>query len=344
MSLEDFDLILMEGKGDPSLLSLHASCPLAGQAAGTLRSEEAHRLVDATQKLVEAPLQEIAHAVRLGRELYEAVFQNQIRALWKKAVRAARERSGLRLLLKLDAAAYLHQLPWEMLHNGTRFLAIDPQTAVVRYIEQPRPVRSPHLGRPLRVLLTTACPSSEPKLELETEVRLVREALAGKTWAELEIEPQISWENLKFKLLRAETAGSPYHVWHHAGHGERNGDIVLVEEGREQFASSKQIADVLQDCPHLGVAVLNLCHGGSLTGLATAMACLNLPVAIGFRGRISDRAALCFAKYFYHGLVRLPLEVALTRARLELAFEGSHPLNWTRPILYSRTAPAEAPR
>jgi hypothetical protein len=339
--MDDLELLWLPGSASNTV---RVASPLAGEGTARVSHAEVAKIAAAFERLARGPGREIADAVQVGKMLYAAVFKGQVAEVLRDAVKAARERSGLRLLLKIGPTTPAARLPWEMVHDGRRFLANNPQTPLVRYVEQGRPVRSPRLGRPLRVLFTSACPAGQPSLDIASEERRLRQALSAP-WVRLDPFSGVTFERLEFLLRHAEHQRTPFDVWHHGGHGGKSGELLLNSErpGAEQVVSPADVGSLIKDCPHLGVVVLNVCYGGGESGLATALACRNLPVAIGFRARIEDRAALCFAAAFYRGLLRYPIEVALTRARLELAFEGSLPLNWAQPILYSRTMSAEVP-
>ncbi len=286
-------------------------------------------------------------AAQLGGELYRAVFREGVEELFGRALYEARERrAGLRLLIKARQLREIHDVPWELLHDGRRFLAHRLETPVVRYIEQPQPVRQLQVRPPLRILFTTACPRGEAPLDLAAEERFLRAALAPlSNYVDLTVHQLISWERLRFCLLRAESEHRPYNVWHHGGHGglgeavgHRDFSLALQDDsGARQAVGLAQLGAMLAACPGLRIAVLNVCHSGSPAGLATMLANLNVPSVVGFRGSIFDRSALVFAEAFYSGLIERPVEEAVTLARLELQHAGNDPLDWAQPLLFART-------
>jgi hypothetical protein len=286
-------------------------------------------------------------AAQLGGELYREVFREGVQELFHRALDEARERrAGLRLLIKARQLQEIHEVPWELLHDGRRFLAQRLETPIVRYIEQPQPVRRLQVGSPLRILFTAACPPGEVPLDLAAEERFIRAALVPlSNRVDLTVHQHISWERLRFCLLRAESEQRPYHVWHHGGHGglgeamgHRDFSLALQDDsGARQAVSVAQLGPMLAGCPGLRIAVLNVCHSGSSAGLATMLANLNVPSVVGFRASIFDRSALVFAETFYSSLIERPVEDAVTLARVELQHAGNGPLDWAQPLLFART-------
>ena len=284
--------------------------------------------------------------VQIGRDLYEQTLSGEVEKLFLRARELAREqRSGLRILIKAWHDPEIHNLPWELLHDGRRFLAQSTETPVVRYLEQSRPLREFRIAPPLRLLLTTACPTGVPPLEIEEEERRLKAALAPLgDRATIVVEREIGLERLRHILFRARSQGRPFQVWHHAGHGDfQDGEFSLALAARDGSLQEATVADletVLAPCEELRLAVLNVCEGASATGLATALANLNIPAVIGFREPILDTSALVFAETLYQGLVETTLERAVSRARLELRDAGYSAVDWSYPLLFARTSAA----
>lgn len=338
----DFKLTFLPDDGD---YRVHAECALVGQETSRLPGAQLTRLQALSKPFHQGAIGEIAEAVRIGKEIHKALFQGEIGGMFTRAAKLSRQEGGLRLVLRCPQIEDLHGIAWELLHDGSWFLAIDPQTPVVRYVEMQEAVYAPRITRPLRVLFTTAGPRGVQPLDLETEEQMLRLALDHLVGTvDLEVERHISRDRLQFRLQNAQAQGRPFHVWHHGGHGRLAGtadvgefELLLERNGEMEPVSVATLAPMLKEFPQLCMVVLNVCHGAAQAGLATALACRNLPMALGFHTRIEDQAALKFAAYFYKGLIRSTVEVALTHARLALAFRGGHPLTWARPLLFSRT-------
>lgn len=333
--MEDFVLTLVPL---PDGHLVRVDCRLIGQPEPRrITLEERQRLEELGTRLAERPLKEITEVVKVGRDLFSRLFGKELANPFWEASEKARDDGGLRVLLRFARDDRLQDLPWELLHDGRWPLALDPATAIARYIEMRQPIAVPRPRERLRVLFTSACPPGAPRLDLGSEERRVRRALelAG---LDPQIENRVTLELLKLLLIQAENTGKPFHIWHHAGHGflDRQGNFRLVLEGGEEgrHVGINEISCILAQCPNLLAVVLNVCHGAAL---ATSLACARVPVAIGFREQILDRAALLFAERFYKSLLRHPVEVALAHSRLALAYQGCPLLNWTNPVLYTRT-------
>jgi hypothetical protein len=92
-------------------------------------------------------------------------------------------------------------------------------------------------------------------------------------------------------------------------------------------------------CPTLCVAYLNVCHGSAGTGLATALAAINVPATIGFRNKVRDDVALQFSRAVYRSYPKLPIDLAVREARRDLLARGNGAL-LALPLLFLRTTSA----
>jgi hypothetical protein len=89
-------------------------------------------------------------------------------ALFSGVLVADSRDAGLRIRLRLPGA--LVNIPWEYLYE-TRygFLGLSPETALVRYLEMPAPVRPFPISPPLRILAMISAPADVPELEGQEE-------------------------------------------------------------------------------------------------------------------------------------------------------------------------------
>lgn len=97
--------------------------------------------------------------IELGQQLYNALFQGTVADSWKKAqANAQQEDSLLQLTLGLNEP-YLLDLPWELLHTGSHFLATSPDITFSH-----------------RLLSADVSPTEQNKAELEEYFSLTPDA------------------------------------------------------------------------------------------------------------------------------------------------------------------------
>lgn len=317
----------------------------AGQARATI---EEKRLVDVVvaHTLLRQEGGGVYEFAQLGQKLFGDLFADaQQRKIFVRACDTAeREERPLRILIKLPHDSSLGMIPWELLHDGDRFLAKDPRCAVVRYLYAHRPVPPLQVAPPLRVLLTSACPRSQPDLDLESEIQAVTAAYRpAEKVVDLQVVRGVSLDRLERLWCDAELGRKPFHIWHHCGHGhltERGGGprfLLSLEKEREaEYASTEQLSEIIGMCPGLRLAVLNVCHGGSFAGLAPELAKLNVPVVIAYPSRVANDTAHKFAATLHQNLLHIPVELAVSQARRSLCIQKSAELDWSQPLLFSR--------
>ncbi len=292
--------------------------------------------------------QDLETTVKVGLQIYHDLLPDQISVLITKARMKSRERSlHLRFIIRLPGDSLLQMIPWELMHDGHRTLSLDPNISIFRYVEQTEPIKNLRVkGSVLRVLFTTACPPGEMRLDLDREAEITRQAFhpLGNRVSIL-IEKDISFEQLKFRLLRASKSGRAFHIWHHCGHGglsENSGEFALLleNEGQRQVVPATHVCEIIQKTGQLKLAIFNTCYSGTQTGLAASLASLNIPATIGFRHQIEDKVALDFVEMFYAGLlVQQPIDLALQAAR-QVLFDPLRPLDWALPLLFLRSTDA----
>jgi hypothetical protein len=92
-------------------------------------------------------------AKKLGGGLYSGVFQGGVARQLATCIELARERqTKVRINLRLSGVPELASLPWEFLYDNEmqRFLALSRETALVRYLDQPRPLEALEITGPLK--------------------------------------------------------------------------------------------------------------------------------------------------------------------------------------------------
>ncbi len=163
-----------------------------------------------------------------------------------------------------EAATLLLGLPWELLHDGKRFLfqGATP-TRVRRRLPGTEVLGVPVVATPIRILLVTARPEDEACGYIDhraSALPLVEamEALPGLVKMHVLSPPTLP--ALRDELDRARTARTPYHVVHFDGHGvydrtvglgglcfEHPEDTGKLDERRHATVFTSELGPLLRD-------------------------------------------------------------------------------------------------
>jgi CHAT domain-containing protein len=303
---------------------------------------------------------DVETAKTYGSALFKAAIRESVRdALMLTQDRARKEKSVLRIRLNLSDVPELAALPWEYLHkpgSGTNpgsFLAYDnyPDTVIVRYLNLDQEIDETTVTDPLRVLVMVSKPQDAAQLQVDLEWEQLKNAVSELDAQGLVKLKQLEAAELKAleqELKAASDAAKPYHIFHFIGHGlydsqTGEGKLLFEEAGRGKLESSEVLGPLLRR-HGLRMAVINACEGArtskesSYTGLAPALfRVARIPAVIAMQCKITDRAAIAFARYFYSELAAgQPVDLALTSTRLKM-FTDRHQVEWATPVLYMRT-------
>ncbi|RIK41575.1 MAG: hypothetical protein DCC55_11560, partial [Chloroflexi bacterium] len=288
---------------------------------------------------------------RFGCRLFSAIFQGNVLTSFRRSLDATRrDKTGLRIRLRLNAAPALINLPWEYLLDGEndRFLVLSAETPLVRYWELAEPEPFIPVAPPLRILAVIADPQDvTPRLEVEAEWRRLQEAVADlhqRAAVELVRLPAATRAALQRRLRQEE-----WHVLHFVGHGwfdeqrDQGGLILADDEGNGEFVRADRLSVLVQDCRALRLVFLNACdaaRGSSaepFAGVAQHLVRQGLPAVIAMQSAVSDRAAADLAHEFYTALADgYPIDAALAEAR-RAVFVSGNALEWATPVLFSRS-------
>jgi hypothetical protein len=323
-------------------------------AEDALTSEEVLGLTAFGDRFRGGHVEDELEAVKIGRFIFDRVFRNGIEKLFQEARATARERGlPLRIALRFPANSEILEVPWELLHDGLRFLALDPWTPVVRNFRLRESEIDLAVESPLRVLLTTAgSGGGEPAGPIfgrqVEEVRAALAAAGGRVQIEVaeggSPERPLTRQRLEGLFKRARHRRLPYHVWHHIGHGtllrETGGlefcFLLETADGRIDPVPAARLSHSLAGPGDLKLAVLSLCFSGSTMGLSTELARLNVPAVLGFCGAVVRPAALEFARALYQGIHMRALDDSVTEGRHAMA-DRRWPLEWALPVLFCRS-------
>jgi hypothetical protein len=298
------------------------------------------------------PARDVEEVKDYGRRLFEALFQGDVLESFREnllEIRGDRE-TGLRVRLRLSEAPELATVPWEYLYDRrlNRFLALDDETPIVRYLDLPFPAGPLAVNPPLRILVMISSPKGVAELDVEEEWALLNGALG-----DLIREGAVVLDRLQkatLASLRWRLKDGNYHVFHFIGHGgmdtstERGVLVLEDEEGGPDVVEAETIAGILGAEKTLRLAVLNACEGGRASGsdifAGTAQTLIqqDLPAVVAMQFEITDEAAITLTHDFYKSLAYGDLvDAALTEARRGLRFVKRNQLEWGTPVLYMRS-------
>jgi hypothetical protein len=291
----------------------------------------------------------------VGTALFRSLFPPAVRSLFDQSYGALKDgQSGLRIKLRFDLQdpelARLHALPWELLcqPETKRFLCLDRQLPVVRYLEVPTGVALMAVPSPLRILVVMANPSGLPQLDVEKERKLLDAAWSNHQGIEIEV-----LEDPDPSRLHAYLAQGPWHVLHFMGHGVFDatagaGVLDFVgPQGNPLPLSGVALADLLRNfLPELRLVVLNACNTAltaapsgldPFSGVAAALMKGGLPAVLAMQAPIRDQAAISFSSVFYRHLAAGdPVDVAAAHGRLEIYLSDQGSAEWATPVLFMR--------
>ena len=300
-------------------------------------------------KLIESNDQNNKLLKTLGNKLYQALFPNQINALFHAAISGAQANEySVRLRLIFESPE-LAALPWEFLYDEqtNTFLANDKQTVVSRYIDVPLEKRNIKAAkRPLKILLAIASPKDLATLDASGEEQLIRQALQEHIQAD-QIELDVL-HDATIRNIRRKQEEKPYNVFHFIGHGvfdNNKGQIALVDKnGQAQFLDDERFASFFLGNRSFGLVVLNCCQGATVStnqafaGTVLKLVQKGIPAGVAMQYSISDSTAKLFADEFYSYLAQgNPVDAAIQKTRNAISQEfGFDKRDFATPTLYMR--------
>ena len=278
-----------------------------------------------------------------GGQLFQAAFSGHVReCLGRSRLVADSRGAGLRIRLRLPPA--LANIPWEYLYDAEYgFVSLSPETALVRYVEMPAPVRPFPISPPLRILAMISAPSDVTGLQDEEEWRKLNDALSDLAHRGMVEVDRLDGGTLS--ALQRPLRLHEYHVLHFVGHGgydEDAQDGALALEGADRktrLVTGRDLGLMIRGHRSLRLVVLNACEGARSArddpfgGVAQALVRQGIPAVIAMQFEISDSAALVFSQSFYQAIADdFPVDVAMVEARRAMFAKG-HEVEWATPVL-----------
>jgi CHAT domain-containing protein len=282
-----------------------------------------------------------------GGQLFQAVFSGPVgECLERSRIAAQSKDAGLRIRLRLPGT--LANIPWEYLYDAAHgFLGLDSETALVRYLELPAPVRPFPISPPLRILAMISAPTDIAGLQSEEEWAKLNDTLGDLVREGLVKVDRLEAGNLA--ALQRPMRLTEYHVLHFIGHGgydenAQDGALALEDTDRKtRLVTGRDLGMMIRNHRSLRLVVLNACEGARSAqddpfgGVAQALVHQGIPAVIAMQFEISDPAALTFSHSFYQAIAdSLPVDVATVEARRAM-FAGGNEIEWATPVLYLRS-------
>jgi hypothetical protein len=287
-----------------------------------------------------------AEMIAFGDDLFETLFQGEVRRLYDEA-RSRQQGRKLDLVLT-SMISWIAEKPWEFAYDRTRksFLA----TEEVHFIRNalaavPAEHIAPRAG-PLRILVAAAQPVGFGHLSIAQEEEVIRrgfDALVAAGLAEVTTLPRATPGAIQGCLSTAA-----FDIVHFIGHGafdEATGGSLIFEDGS---GGSFQVAErSLREifCGRgVSLVFLNACESGSggqadfNKGVAQALVSHGLPALVANQYSVLDSSATSFAQHFYWALAQgMGIGQAAREARIAVncSLQGEL-IDWAVPVVYAR--------
>ena len=261
------------------------------------------------------------------------------------AALAAERGEELRVVLRVDDPV-LAGLPWEAMFDHEAGAYVCRRDQLVRHVpvaSAPAPLQ---VRPPLRILGVVSSPRDLHRLDADAEKEHLARALAGPAsqgLAEVHWAPDATWAGLHEMLMDGE-----WHVLHYIGHGSfdpaRDEGVLALEreDGRADLVSASRLVDLLRRArPVPRMVVLNSCAGAAtgagdvFSGTAAALARGGVTAVAAMQYKISDGAAIAFARGFYAARGR-GVDDAVSSGRVAILGTSDRTLEWVTPVLYLR--------
>ncbi|HFD39631.1 MAG TPA: CHAT domain-containing protein, partial [Anaerolineae bacterium] len=258
-------------------------------------------------------------------------------------VRAGLGEKGLRLRLHLPPD--LAPLPWELLYYPPHYLALDPRSPVVRFLDLPETPRPLAVQPPLRLLHLVAAPVDLPPLDVEGEASRLREALAPLA-DKVEIVPAPAG-TLAALRQGLRQGCCLFHFSGHGGFAQGRGRLFFeTEQGRSEGVDGDTLAHLLRGSD-VRLALLNACEsaraeaGDAFGSVAANLVRAGLPAVIAHQQAMPDGSAVAFAVEFYRALADgYPVDAAVGEGRkavlAALGADWRASMDWAIPTLLMR--------
>ena len=308
---------------------------------------DTHERIKAYTNREQGSLPSDIEMVTFGKDLFETLFQGDVRRLYDEA-RSRQQRRRLDFVLT-SMIPWIAEKPWEFAYDSGRqsFLATE-DIHFIRNVLTAIPADVIPIRRgPLRILVAAAQPVGFGHLSITQEIEVIRrgfDPLIEAGLVSVDILPRATPSSLHGRLSTGE-----FTVVHFIGHGvfnEATGEGALMFEdtrGGEVPLGERSVREIF--CQRgLSLVFLNACQSGTggqaefNKGVAQALVSHGLPALVANQYSVLDSSATSFAQHFYWSLAQgMTVGQSAREARIAVNYSMQGELiDWAVPVVYAR--------
>jgi CHASE2 domain-containing sensor protein len=283
----------------------------------------------------------------VGGALYDSLFHGAVGKLYHECLGQVRGKPHEGICLRLTVRpSDLADIPWEILHDGSHFLATSTKTPLSRYIELDAPIYELKTDS-IKVLIVIPEGSG---LNTDGEKTQVVNALR-KVGSRVQIEV-LDKEVTRKKIRNTLNLERQYQIFHFIGHTTQDDafrDCLVLNsevEGKRDLITADEFSLFFMEYEYLKLVVLNSCEGARLpssepsSGMAPLLINEQIPAVIAMQYDIEDEVATLFAEEFYTRLTegdnKGRVDACVSYARRVLC-QDYHKSEFIIPVLFSRS-------
>jgi hypothetical protein len=296
---------------------------------------------------VEGSLPTDADMIQFGTNLFETLFQGDVRRLYDEA--RSRQRGRKLDLVLTSMIPWIAEKPWEFAYDAVRqsFLATEEIHFVRNVLTAiPADIIAPAHG-PLRILVASAQPVGFGQLSIDQEIAVIRRGFAPLIDANL-VEVEVLARATPAAIHGRLSTGD-YTVVHFIGHGvfdevTQEGSLIFEDTRGGSFPLGQRSVREIFCTRGVSLVFLNACQSGSggqsdfNKGVAQALVSHGLPALVANQYSVLDSSATSFAQHFYWSLAQgTSLGAAAREARIAVNYSlQGEAIDWAVPVLYAR--------
>jgi hypothetical protein len=308
---------------------------------------DTHERIKAYTNREQGSLPSDAEMVAFGTDLFETLFQGDVRRLYDEA-RSRQQRCRLDFVLT-SMIPWIAEKPWEFAYDAGRrsFLATEDIHFVRNVLTAIPADVIPMRHGPLRILVAAAQPVGFGHLSITQEIEVIRrgfEPLIEAGFVSVDVLPRATPSSIHGRLSTGE-----FTIVHFIGHGvfnEATGEGALMFEdtrGGEVPLGERSVREIF--CQRgLSLVFLNACQSGSggqaefNKGVAQALVSHGLPALVANQYSVLDSSATSFAQHFYWSLAQgMTVGQSAREARIAVNYSMQGELiDWAVPVVYAR--------